>query len=174
MLVPTLLFEVKRNLDTSKTEREIRQHFKLIISDVRLLELPLSVVSHVIRTDLDDVHSVLNFLKNCLDVFGSAGSILFKSFDLSRLSKEDICELEADVRLDWSVVGTRGNEFIAGLISRCLRSERRVAELIEENEDLRRKTDDIVGELKSSLATIEREMEADRQSRGREREKSRM
>jgi hypothetical protein len=49
-----------------------------------------------------------------------------------------------------------------------LRSERRVAELIEENEDLRRKTDDIVGELKSSLATIEREMEADRQSRGRE------
>jgi hypothetical protein len=63
LLIPTLFLELKRNIDTSNTEKKIREHFEQIISDVRLLELPLSAVSRVIRTDLDDVHSVLNFLK---------------------------------------------------------------------------------------------------------------
>jgi hypothetical protein len=100
-----------------------------------------------------------------LDVFGSAGSILFKTFDISKLSKREICDLENDARLDWSVVGGAGGKFVNSLISRCLRSERRVAELVEENEHLRRMTEDIVCELKSSFATIEGEMEAARQSR---------
>jgi hypothetical protein len=45
-----------------------------------------------------------------------------------------------------------------------LRSEQRVAELIEENEKLRRQTEDFFGELKSLFSTIEGEFEADRRS----------
>jgi hypothetical protein len=147
LLISSLLFEVKRSVDTSKTESRIRQHFESMMSDPQLLDLPLSVIAHVIRTDVDDIHSVFFFLKQCLDRFGSAGSVLFTNFEILKLNTEEICELENDAWLDWSVVGSRGGEQVVGLVSRCLQSERRVAALIAENDKLRRQMEDIIGEF---------------------------
>jgi hypothetical protein len=160
LLIPALLFEVKQNIDTSKTELKVREHFESVMSDPQLLDLPLSVVARVIRTDIDNFPAFFFFLKQCLNRFGSAGSILFKNFDICKLNIDEIREIENDARLDWSVVGSQGGEQVVGLVSRCLRSERRVAELIEENKELRRQTEDIVHKLKSSLATFEGKLEA--------------
>jgi hypothetical protein len=149
-------------------EWKMREHFESMISDARLLELPLSVLSRMIRTDAESIQSVLEFLRKCLNEFESAASILFRKFDISQPSVEEIQELECDKRIDWSGVGGQGGELVCGLISRCLRDERRMHELIEENQTVRKETEEIRRELQSSLARFEREFEEERQSLGNE------
>jgi hypothetical protein len=90
----------------------------------------------VIRTDVDNIHSVFFFLKQHLNRFGLTCSILFKNFDICELKIEDICDLQSGARHDWLMVGGRNGDLIGDFISQCLPSEQRVAELTEENENL--------------------------------------
>jgi hypothetical protein len=48
LLIPALLFELKRKVDTPMTEWKIREHFESMMSDPQLLDLPLSVIARAI------------------------------------------------------------------------------------------------------------------------------
>jgi hypothetical protein len=74
LLIPVLLFELKRIVDTSSPGSKIQEHFEPMMSDPRLLDHQLSVLARVIRTDVDNIHAVLFFES-------MSGSILVSWFD---------------------------------------------------------------------------------------------
>jgi hypothetical protein len=92
----------KENVDTSMTEAIVRGDFEMLISCPLMLELPLSVISRLTR---------IRISKDCFNPFGSPASILFKSFDISKLAFE-VCEFEEHDRVFWSAVGGCGGESI--------------------------------------------------------------
>jgi hypothetical protein len=100
LLVPTLLFELKRNLETTATESKIRKQFAKLLHDPSLRDLPLCVLSRVIDNSVENVHSLFDFLMSCLDMVDGSASVLFRGLDIPFLSLDGITPMEMDRRLN--------------------------------------------------------------------------
>jgi hypothetical protein len=164
LLISTLQNELKRNVDTTITESKIRSQFERHLRDPSLIDLPLSVLLRIVDNGVDDIHSIFDFLMRCLDRFGSSGSILFRNFDISRLSLNEINRMESDSRLNWSFIGDLHGQILCDVVSRNLRQERLFTKVSTENERLRQEISEIRTELSLWMARFENTLQRERES----------
>jgi hypothetical protein len=123
LLVPTLLFELRCNLDSTATESKIREQFATLLKDTSLRDLPFSLLSRVIDTGVQNVHSFFDFLMTCFGRFGPSASVLFRGLDIGLLSMEEINRMESDGSWIGHSLGIRPGEFFAMLFrSGCCKS----------------------------------------------------
>jgi cell division protein FtsB len=94
----------------------------------------------------------------CLDRFGSSDSILFRNFEVSKLSLEQIDRLEKDDQFVWSFVSESNSKSICSLVSECLKGDRNIEKLVHENQRLRNEVVELGQQFVSELARIETQL----------------
>jgi hypothetical protein len=128
MLITKLLFEMKHGLNTEEVENELRKRFKNIIEDERLLTFSISVLERIVNLEGIESSVIFKFLIKCLDKYGTAGSILFRCFDISQLSFEELLILENRRDFSWLFVSEYLNRslfFVVGEMNRLLHKFKR-------------------------------------------------
>jgi hypothetical protein len=98
LLIPGLLFRLKRGLPSKADESSLRDRLMDFIDNPRLPNLPLEVLDRVIdfsryQDDGSDFRRLFDFCIKYLDGNGSAGSLLFKSVNVAKLSLDDFHSL---------------------------------------------------------------------------------
>jgi hypothetical protein len=95
LLIPGLLFQLKRGPPSKTDEASLCDRLMDFIDNPRLPNLPLEVLDRVIdfsryQDDGSDFRRLFDFCITYLDDNGSAGSLLFKSVNVAKLSLDDL------------------------------------------------------------------------------------
>lgn len=102
LLIPSIKFCNSHSLDSSSYEDSIAECFDEMMSDSILFELPIDILSRIIRKSRkskpcsvgENCHKFFTFLIRGLDHYGGCGSMLFSEFDFSLLGCDEMAILK--------------------------------------------------------------------------------
>jgi hypothetical protein len=94
-ILTALRYAFQRNYRTEEYEARAHRRFRQILDRDELLEFSVSILRRIVDVGLQDTEfdALYEFLKRCLDRFGSCGSILFQGVSLRHFSVSQVQEL---------------------------------------------------------------------------------
>jgi hypothetical protein len=94
-ILTALRYAFARGFGTHEYEARARRRFPQLVGKGELIELPIEILRRIIDVGLQDTdfNKLFNFLRRCLNRFGSCGSILFEGVNLRHFSVSQLQEL---------------------------------------------------------------------------------
>jgi hypothetical protein len=116
---------IARGSETRELIAVIHDNFKRFMRYDRLLRLPLSIMNRVMNYDVQNEYfeEFFEFLKKCVTVYGSSGSVLLRRLDLSRLTFDDIQFISDRADFFWTFAGSSISSVISGLANEVLKQK---------------------------------------------------
>jgi tubulin polyglutamylase TTLL4 len=166
-LLSTVIRQLKSDQDTSRLESELSSQLVDYVDDDRLLELPVNLLSRVVRfppeTEREHFRQVLYLCMKIVDKRGPSASVLLHSLDAEALTSEDLMVIHQHGDFLWQFLGKSIHDTLIVLASATVQERQlvvaehaRVSELQTRYQDLagsreaeRRRLEGTIGQLRA-------------------------
>jgi hypothetical protein len=117
-ILTSLRYAIDRNFATDEYEARARHRFRQLVDKDELFDLPISVLRRIVDVGLQDTdfEKLFDFLRRCLNRFGSFGSVLFQGVNLRHFSVSQLQELTDRHELNWCYL----SDSVCDTLSLCM------------------------------------------------------
>jgi hypothetical protein len=159
MLLPVILRQVESEQDTSQREAELSETFPDYVHDDRLLDLPVELLSRVVRfppeSERIQFRQVLDFCLKVVDKRGPNASVLLLHLDPRALTTDDMEMIHQHRDFRWQFLGESIHETMNVLVNCIVQGRQLIAEEHARLSELQAQYQDLVGSADSKLHALE-------------------
>jgi hypothetical protein len=174
LVISQLLFRLAREMETSEIERRLRRSLVDFVADPQLLRVPIPVMSRVVDFDAlldkpDAFQRLFAFALKYVTEHGPPASRIFRTCDMTRLTRENLADLAAVPGFQWGFVNQSVGMTVSALMEAASRCEAKLAIHEKAVSELKGLIEDDKKNMLLSVAKIEAELQSMKQQQEVER-----
>jgi hypothetical protein len=166
LLIPSIIFGVEHDIDTSEYETFISSHFSDFIGSDSIFEIPLQIVDRIFsrvssNSETNTVEKI-DFIIRSLKFYGRKASILLRHIDARDVRVFDLWRLkEADdsgIEIEWSFLCKFTSSIVCDFLGNCMKHESILQHhdsLIEANRSMTTASQSSIAELGLRLSSFD-------------------